>query len=154
LVEGGGESALKVSVERKTRLTKVRQAKNKMSSQSNKSLVDMLKDIPRDFVKTITYDNGRKNSEHVEINCILGTKSYFCQAYHCCQKGTVENTNGIIRHFFPKETNFNSVSDDEIAKVESWLNNRSRKCLDYFTPQEVLNSTVVLASWIRKLLKE
>jgi IS30 family transposase len=102
--------------------------------------------LPKEMIKSITYDNGSENTGHIEINRILGTASYFCQAYHSWEKGTVENTNGLIRRFFPKGINFDNITCDEIEKVEYWLNNRPRKCLNYFTPQEVFNSTVALAT--------
>lgn len=146
LVEGQGENALKVSVERKTRITKIRKVKNKTSSASNDALLDMFAVLPKEMIKSITYDNGSENTGHIEINRILGTASYFCQAYHSWEKGTVENTNGLIRRFFPKGINFDNITCDEIEKVEYWLNNRPRKCLNYFTPQEVFNSTVALAT--------
>ena len=146
LVEGQGQSCLKVSVERKDRLTKISKVPNKTSKESNKALLNVFKKMPQGCVKSITYDNGSENSGHLDINRILGINSYFCQAYHSWEKGTVENTNGLIRRFFPKGTDFDNITDDEIAKVETWLNNRPRKCLDYLTPQEVFNSTVALAT--------
>jgi IS30 family transposase len=105
----------------------------------------MLSSIPESCRKSITYDNGSENILHVEINKILNTKSYFCRPYHSWEKGSVENTNGIIRRFFPKGTNFDNISTDDITAIENWLNNRPRKCLNYLTPQEVFNSTVALA---------
>jgi IS30 family transposase len=146
LVEGQGQSCLKVSVERKWRLSKLRKVKDKTGSQSNKALLDMFGQMPKDTVKSITYDNGTENTGHIEINRILNTKSYFCQPYHSWEKGTVENTNGIIRRFFPKNTNFDNITESQIQLLEFWLNNRPRKCLNYLTPQEVFNSTVALAT--------
>jgi len=146
LVEGPGQSCLKVSVERKGRLTKIVKVQNKTSSESNRALIDMFGSMPKNTVKSITYDNGPENTGHLEINRILEISSYFCRAYHSWEKGTVENTNGLIRRFFPKGTDFDNITDDEIAKVETWLNNRPRKCLDYLTPQEVFDSTVALAT--------
>jgi len=146
LMEGQGQSCLKVSVERKGRFTKILKVQNKTSKESNDALLDMFSKIPKKFVQSITYDNGTENSRHMDINRILGTKSYFCRPYHSWEKGTVENTNGIIRRFFPKETDFDNIAADEIAKVETWLNNRPKKCLNYLTPQEVFNSTVAIAT--------
>jgi len=146
LVEGQGQSCLKVSVERKGRFTKILKVQNKTSKESNNALLNMFNQMPKDFVKSITYDNGTENSGHMEINHILGTSSYFCHPYHSWEKGTVENTNGIIRRFLPKETNFDNISDTQIQQLEFWLNNRPRKCLNYLTPQEVFNSTVALAT--------
>jgi len=146
LVEGQGQSCLKVSVERKDRFTKILKVPNKTSKESNKALFNMFSKMPQGSVKSITYDNGPENSGHLELNRILGTDSYFCQPYHSWEKGTVENTNGIIRRFLPKETNFDNISDTQIQQLEFWLNNRPRKCLNYLTPQEVFNSTVAIAT--------
>lgn len=146
LLEGQGQSCLKVSVERKGRFTMIRKVENKTSKQSNSALLDMFCKMPKDGIKSITYDNGSENAGHIEINRILGISSYFCQPYHSWEKGTVENTNGLIRRFFPKGTSFDNITGDEIAKVETWLNNRPRKCLNYLTPQEVFYSTVALAT--------
>ena len=146
LVEGQGQCCLKVSVERKGRLSKIRKVENKTSRESNKALIEIFSQMPKDAIKSITYDNGTENAGHIEINRIFNAKSYFCQPYHCWEKGTVENTNGIIRRFFPKNANFDNITDSEIAMLEFWLNNRPRKCLNYLTPQEVFNSTVALAT--------
>ena len=145
LIVGSGKSALKVAVERKQRLTKIRKVCDKTSQQSNIALSDMLSSMPKDNVKSITYDNGSENTGHLEINNLFKIKSYFCQAYHCWEKGTVENTNGLIRRFFKKGINFDNISETEITTVEIWLNNRPRKCLNYFIPMEVFNSTLALA---------
>jgi IS30 family transposase len=146
LVEGQGQSCLKVSVERKGRFTKILKVHNKTSKESNRALLDMFSPMPQGLVKSITYDNGTENSGHMDINRILGTDSYFCQPYHSWEKGTVENTNGLIRRFFPKDTDFDSITDIQIAQIEDWLNNRPRKCLLFLTPKEVFNSTVALAT--------
>jgi len=146
LMEGQGQSCLKVSVERKGRFTKIMKVPNKTSKESNKALLNMFNQMPKGFVKSITYDNGTENSGHMDINSILKTDSYFCRPYCSWEKGTVENTNGIIRWFLPKDTNFDNISDTQIQQLEFWLNNRPRKCLNFLTPQEVFNSTVALAT--------
>ncbi|MFH1829571.1 MAG: IS30 family transposase, partial [Pseudomonadota bacterium] len=73
------------------------------------------------------------------INKCLGSKSYFCNPYHSWEKGSVENTIGLVRRFLPKKTDFASISKSEIKYIENWLNNRPRKCLNYDTPSEVFN---------------
>ena len=65
-------------------------------------------------------------------------ESFFCYPGHCWEKPTVENTNGLIRWFLPKRTNFDIISEDQILKVENWLNSRPRKCLGFNTPNEAL----------------
>jgi len=77
------------------------------------------------------------------VNKALGTDSYFCAPYHSWEKGTVENTIGLVRRWLPKKTNLTQVADDMIVKIEDWLNHRPRKCLGYKTPAEVFNETSV-----------
>ncbi len=75
----------------------------------------------------------------------LETKSYFCNPYHSWEKGSVENSIGLVRRFLPKKTDFAKLSSQEIACIEYHLNTRPRKCLKYKTPLEVFNSCVALA---------
>ena len=84
----------------------------------------------------ITYDNGCEFSQHEKINNELHCKSYFCKPYYSWEKGTVENINGLIRRFFPKGTDFDIITDDEIKRVEDWIDNRPTKVLGYLTPNE------------------
>ena len=93
--------------------------------------------------KSITYDNGSENVEHEKINVALGTDSYFCAPYRSWEKGTVENTIGLVRRWLPKKTDLRDVSDDKIVGIENWLNNRPRKCLGFKTPLEVFNQMSV-----------
>lgn len=144
LVIGRGRCALKVAVERKHRLTKLKKVKDKTAPSSNIALLSMLGSLPEQAKRSITYDNGSENTDHAKLNLLLGTSSFFCEPYHSWEKGTVENTNGLIRRFLPKNSNFDTMTDDEIQKVESWLNNRPRKCLDFFTPQESFDLGVAL----------
>ena len=88
--------------------------------------------------KRITYDNGTENVLHNEINKILGCESYFCRPYCSQDKGQVENRNKAIRRFFPKKTNFDLISDEEIAIVEATINNRPMKRLGWKTHHDVM----------------
>lgn len=97
--------------------------------------------IPRDKKITVTYDNGSEFAEYEMIEKETGMDVFFANPYHSWERGSNENTNGLIRQFFPKKTNFDNVSKKEIKKVERLLNNRPRKRLNYLTPKEVfLNS--------------
>jgi IS30 family transposase len=78
------------------------------------------------------------------VNQTLGTRSYFCQPYHSWEKGTVENTIGIIRRTYPKKTNFDLVSASDVKRLERKLNNTPRKILHYLTPKEVFDQNVAL----------
>ena len=133
-------AALQVSVERKTRLSKLAKLLRKGAHPMSTALTRRLRRYPKWFRASITYDNGSENTEHVRTNRILGTRSYFCEPFHSWEKGTVENTIGLVRRFFPKKTDFAKVSKNRINAVERWLNHRPRKCLGFLTPLEVANS--------------
>lgn len=133
-------AALQVSVERTTRLAKLGKLFRKGARPMSTSLTRRLSRYPKWFRLSITYDNGSENTEHVRTNKVLGTRSYFCEPFHSWEKGTVENTIGLVRRFFPKKTDFAKVSKNRINSVERWLNHRPRKCLGFQTPLEVANS--------------
>ncbi len=144
LLIGKGRSAIEVVVERKCRFSKIHKIPNKTAAASRSALTTLLHELPKHLKRSITYDNGLENVEHDLLNEQIGTSSYFCQAYHAWEKGTIENTNGLIRRFLPKKTNFDIIPDSRIQQVESWLNNRPRKCLDFYTPAESFNSAVAI----------
>jgi len=137
-------AALHVTVERKSRYTKINKLERKTAKQVRISLNRFLAQYPTKLRRTITYDNGQENVEHVKVNKILGTRSYFCQPFHSWEKGTVENTIGIIRRTFPKKTNFDRVTLADIKRLERKLNNTPRKILNYKTPKEVFSKFVAL----------
>lgn len=138
------KKALAVSLERRSRLLHIK----KLSAKESRKIVCALKSTiglyPESLRRTITYDNGCENVEHERVNKALGTKSYFCNPYHSWEKGSIENSIGLVRRFLPKNTNFAIVSYARIRKIENLLNNRPRKCLKFQTPSEVLSSIVAL----------
>ena len=142
----GSKSALLVMVDRKTRYTKIKKLTRKTSSQASLRLISALSEYSSSHIHSITYDNGCEFSRHEFVNRILQTKSYFCKPYHSWEKGTVENINGLIRRFFPKQTDFDTITDREILYVQNWINSRPMKVLGYKTPSEMyLQSIVPLA---------
>jgi len=136
-------AALQVSVERKTRLTKLGKLSRKGAHQMSVALTRRLSRYPEALRLSITYDNGSENTDHVRTNRVLGTRSYFCEPFHSWERGTVENTIGLVRRFFPKKTDFAKISKNRIRSVEHWLNHRPRKCLGFQTPVEVFKSSAV-----------
>jgi IS30 family transposase len=96
------------------------------------------------MLRSITFDNGSENVEHQLVNETLGTKSYFCHPYTSQEKGTVENTAGLVRRHWPKQTDFAKLSQYEVKTVERCLNSRPRKCLGFQTPAEVFAQGGVL----------
>lgn len=131
----GGKACLAVAVDRKTRHVCIRKMKNKTAIEMKRIILEISKEIN---IKSITYDNGTENVCHQEINEILGCESYFCRPYCSQDKGQVENRNKAIRRFFPKKTNFDLISDEEIAIVEATINNRPMKRLGWKTPHDVM----------------
>lgn len=134
------KAALQVSAERKTRYTRIAKLPAKTAHAMRVGLTRRLSRVPQRLRASITYDNGTENTDHEETNRILGTKSYFCEPYHSWEKGTVENTIGIIRRFLPKKTDFAIVSSKDIRRIERWINNRPRKCLNFKTPAEAMKA--------------
>lgn len=138
------QAAVNVLVERTIRLTKLSRLSQRTAWATSVAIVRSLSHLPSRLRRTITYDNGAENVEHQRTNKKLKMKSYFCEPFHSWEKGTVENTIGLIRRFFPKKTNFDRISVKELKRVERWLNNRPRKVLHYDTPLEIYRRTVAL----------
>jgi len=96
--------------------------------------------IPNGAVKSIAYDNGSEHTEHEAIAEALKAEIYFARPYHSWERWTNEHANGMIRRFFPKGTNFDEITDEQIQSVADYLNNRPRRILGYKTPKEVFYS--------------
>lgn len=135
-ISRASKAALQVSAERMTRLAKIAPLRAKKARAMSNALNRRLSRLPKHLRKTITYDNGSENVEHERTNTVLGTRSYFTEPYHSWEKGTVENTIGLVRRFLPKKTDFAKISSKELRKIEYWLNHRPRKCLNFATPAE------------------
>ena len=120
-------------VERFSRYTLIARAHNKTAEAVSMALLKRMAP-ERDKVKTLTYDNGKEFAKHLFIDDVLDSQGYFAHPYSSWERGLNENTNGLIRQYFPKRTDFAGVSDEEIAIVERKLNRRPRKCLDRKTP--------------------
>ena len=129
-----GKSILSVQVERKMKLCRLHKCENKSAIRSEEALRDSIESLPQNFWLSITRDNGSENALHHETEI----PSFFCDPYSSWQKGGVENLNGLIRQYFPKKSNLDTVSDREVYEVQERLNNRPRKALNYLTPNEVL----------------
>lgn len=135
--------ALQVTVERTARYTRLAQLPKKGAHAMSVALTRRLSRYPRPMRLSLTYDNGSENTEHVRTNQVLGSRSYFCEPFHSWERGTVENTIGLVRRFFPKQTDLATISKTRVQSVEHWLNHRPRKCLGFQTPAEVFKSAGV-----------
>ena len=120
--------------ERKSRLGKLIKLDSKDAGTTAEAIIAALKEM---CVHTITYDNGLEFAGHQKVSQALGASGYFCQPYHSWEKGGVENFNGLVRQYFPKGTNFLSVSEASLADTEIELNQRPRKSLNYQSPDNL-----------------
>ena len=105
--------------------------------ESTKAVLRALQYIPREYLKTLTRDRGSENRGYQRIENELGLKVYFAHPYSSWERGSNENSNGLIRRYFPKKTDFSKITYEEIKKVEFLLNTRPRKRLGGLTPYEV-----------------
>jgi len=136
IIGKGRKSALLTLVERKTLYTVIARLTGKRADLLAEAAVKVMKQL-KSKVKTITFDNGLEFADHVEIGKGLKTDIYFAHPYASWERGTNENTNGLIRQYFPKGTDFNRVSDKQIKKVMERLNNRPRKTRGCRSPNEL-----------------
>jgi len=132
-------SSLGTLVERQTRTTILVSLKNREAKTVRKSFAKEVKRLPQQLRLSLTYDQGREMAEHKLFTKQTKVKVYFAHPASPWERGTNENTNGLIRQFFPKGTDFNRVSRKEIKKVQHLLNGRPRKTLNWKTPYEVFN---------------
>jgi IS30 family transposase len=126
-------------VERKTRLTKIVLLSRATADATRAAAVRRLKPV-RGLVHTITFDNGKEFARHQRIAAALDAKIFFATPYHAWERGLNENTNGLIRDFFPKGTDFTTITSVQVARVERLLNSRPRKSLGFRSPNEVFSA--------------
>jgi IS30 family transposase len=122
--------------ERKTKLAKLYLVNQPTAEATSDAVIKQL--LPfRKYVHTLTADNGKEFSQHRRIANKLHAQVYFAQPYHAWERGLNENTNGLVRQYFPKKTDFTKLTQDEVQRVEDLLNSRPRKTLNFRTPNEV-----------------
>jgi IS30 family transposase len=136
--------ALNSLVERKSRLLFLTKLERKTAEATRDVVVNRLKSLPPWARRTLTLDNGTENAKHQEITASTGTNCFFANPYSAWERGTNENLNGLVRRYLPKGTDFRKISKTEIARIESLINNRPRKCLGFKTPLEVASACVAL----------
>ena len=130
------QSAIGTLVERTTRLTLLVQLSAKDAAAVRQAFAKAFSNIPKTFAKTLTYDRGSEMKEHTLFTKETKIKVYFADAHCPWQRGTNENTNGLIRQYFPKGTDFKVVQLSALQEAERRLNGRPRKALGYYTPAE------------------
>lgn len=145
LVIGKGQtSAIGTLVERVTRYTIIIPLQSRKSRHVVDSFADALQGMPKVFLKSLTYDNGVEMSEHKHFTYRTKMPVYFANPYSSWERGTNENTNGLIRRFFPKKTDFNKITKEQLKYAEQNLNARPRKVLKWKTPLESMQESCVI----------
>lgn len=136
IIGAGRKGAILSHVDRKSKYTKLAKLPDKSSAAVVRACRRVLRTIA-DRIKTITYDNGKEFAAHAEIAASLGARSFFAKPYHSWERGLNEHTNGLVRQYFPKGTDFTTLTHADVRRVEDKLNSRPRKALGYRTPREV-----------------
>ena len=126
-------------VERKSGLVLITKLNGKRAADTTAAVQTRFKNLPDKLKKTLTLDNGSENSDWGNIQNITGANCFFAHQYHSWERGTNENTNGLIRDYYPKKTDFTKIPEEDIQFIEYELNTRPRKRLGWKTPLEVFS---------------
>jgi IS30 family transposase len=137
-------SAIGTLVERQTRYVKLLHLPAHNSVELHAALVRELKQLPPPLRRTLTWDQGTEMAKHLDVTTDTGTRIYFCDAASPWQRGSNENTNGLLRQYFPKSTDLSVHTARDLARVENELNKRPRIVLSDRAPHDLF--TALLAS--------
>ena len=143
-----GKAVLVSLVDRRSRLTRLAKAPRKAAAEVEHAMARVLEPLV-DRVHTVTCDNGSEFARHLSLSFSLKAQFFFAHPYASWERGLNENTNGLVRQYFPKGTDFTTITDEEIQAVMDKLNTRPRKALGYRTPNEAFfedRPTVALRS--------
>ena len=138
MIGKGHSGALVTIVERVTKLTVSTGVNNKSAEDVTQATIALLKPF-EEVVHTITADNGKEFAYHERISKALSAEVYFAHPYSSWERGLNENTNGLLRHYFPKSTDFKKVEQIKVARALRRLNSRPRTDLDFKTPAQLMN---------------
>jgi IS30 family transposase len=139
------QGGLVTLVDRKSRYLLLAKTKDRTARRVRRKLQELLGSLPPEKRRSATFDRGKEFAEHLLLTTRLKLPVYFAEPYSPWQRGTCENTNGLVRQFFPKGTSFTEISPQRIADVAWLLNHRPRKILHYFTPSEVFTNCAPVA---------
>ena len=139
---GARRSAVATLVERRSRYVCLVRMTGRETQTVVQALTTHVQRLPAGLMTTLTWDRGLELAAHRAFSIATGVQVYFCDPYSPWQRGTNENTNGLLRQYFPKGTNLASFTQRQLDAVARELNTRPRKTLDYRTPAGVLNDTV------------
>ena len=144
LVAGSNNSYIATLVERHSRYVMIAKVKNKDSKSVVSALIKQSKKLPSELYKSLTWDRGSELASHQRFTLETDIKVYFCDPQSPWQRGSNENTNRLLRQYFPKGTDLSVHSQSKLSAVARQLNERPRKTLEYETPAERFNACVAL----------
>lgn len=136
-------------VERKSRKLLARKVGRIASSETARAQLYMFHKLPPAARRSTTLDNGRENHQHGKLRRKLGMQAYFADPYSSWQRGTNENTNGLVRRYVPKQTDFTNLTQAELDDIVEEINNRPRKVLAYKTANEVYSEEIAKLTGVR-----
>ena len=144
LLFGSNNSQIATLVERHTRYVMLVKADSKDTETVINALIKHAHKLPRELYKSLTWDRGKEMADHKRFSLATDIKVYFCDPQHPWQRGSNENTNGLLRQYFPKGMDLSDVSQAKLNAVARRLNERPRKTLNYETPAERFDQCVAL----------
>ena len=144
LLAGSNNTHIATLVERHTRYVMLAKVANKDTATVVNVLIKQSKKLPRELYKSLTWDRGKELSDHKRFSLATDIDVYFCDPQSPWQRGSNENTNGLLRQYFPKGTDLSVHSQAHLNKVARQLNERPRKTLGYYSPAEKFNECVAL----------
>lgn len=146
LVSGSRNTHIATLVDRKSRYTIILKLAGKDAESVHTALSSAFKKIPSEYCKSLTWDRGMELAKHAELTKEIGIPVYFCDPQCPWQRGTNENTNGLIRQYFPRKTDLSPHSQKKLNEVATELNERPRKTLKFKTPSSMIDMGVAMTS--------
>jgi IS30 family transposase len=148
LILGARDSRSQIGtlVERTSRFVQlVHLPRDRRAETVRDAIARKIRRLPDELVRTLTWDQGSEMAEHATFTIDTGVQVYFCDPHSPWQRGTVENTNGLLRQYFPRGADYSALTARDLDSVARELNNRPRQTLDWQTPAEVFNHLVATA---------
>ena len=142
LIAGSNNSYIATLVERHSRFVMLAKVANKDTHSVTTALIKQARKLPKELYKSLTWDRGSEMSGHQKFTMATNIDVYFCDPQSPWQRGSNENTNGLLRQYFPKGTNLSTHSEKELQAIAYTLNSRPRKTLGWKTPAEALENVV------------
>jgi transposase, IS30 family len=147
LINGAnGTGNLTTLVERCSRFTLLGRTDSKEAEEVSRKICALFKTLPPEARRSVTLDNGKEFARHEEIAADAALDVFFAYPYHSWERGTNENTNGLIRRLHPKKSSFAGIGRAQIKRIDTFLNDRPRKCLGWMTPREKMAAFLRLSS--------